>query len=149
VSTSAQAPAPPRDAIEGWLIDWIAKELGMAPAEIETSKSLLDYSLSSVTAMMLVGDLEEWLGLTLPPTLVWDYPSIAAIADYLVEQAGSPSADVAAGTEPVIGREMAGDRNGQPGSGADLYASLDRMSDEEVDALLSRMMADQNAGASS
>jgi acyl carrier protein len=146
VSTSAEAPAPPRDRIEGWLIDWIAKELGMPPAEIETSKSLLDYSLSSVTAMMLVGDLEEWLGLTLPPTLVWDYPSIAAIADYLVELVGSPSADVAAGTEPANGRETAADRHG---TGADLDASLDRMSDEEVDALLSRMMADQNAGASS
>jgi acyl carrier protein len=142
VSTSAEAPAPSRGTIEAWLIDWIAKELGMPPAEIETSKSLLDYSLSSVTAMMLVGDLEEWLGLTLPPTLVWDYPSIAAIADYLVEQVASPSAGVAAGTEPVNGRETAG-------AGADVYASLDRMSDEEVDALLSRMMADQNAGASS
>ena len=121
MSTSAQAPSPPRDTIEAWLIDWIAKELGMPPAEIETSKSLLDYSLSSVTAMMLVGDLEEWLGLTLPPTLVWDYPSIAAIADYLVELAASPSADVAADTEPVIGRESAG--RFRPGTGADVYAS--------------------------
>ncbi len=141
MSMPAEAPAPPRAEIEGWLIDWIAKELGMPPAEIVTSKSLLDYSLSSVTAMMLVGDLEEWLGLTLPPTLVWDYPSIAAIADYLVELAGSPSADVAAGNGTADGRETAG-------TGAELYASLDRMSDEEVDALLSRMMADQNAGAS-
>ena len=144
MSTSAEAPAPSRGTIEEWLIDWIAKELGMPPAEIETSKSLLDYSLSSVTAMMLVGDLEEWLGLTLPPTLVWDYPSIAAIADYLVEQVGSPSAVVAAGTE--AGRQTAADG---PARSADLYASLDRMSDEEVDALLNRMMADQNAGASS
>lgn len=142
MSISAEAPAPSRSSIEGWLIDWIAKELGMQPAEIETSKSLLDYSLSSVTAMMLVGDLEEWLGLTLPPTLVWDYPSIAAIADYLVGLVDSASADVAAGAGPANGREAAG-------AGADVYASLDRMSDAEVDALLSRMMADQNAGASS
>ena len=75
-----------KDSIAEWLVRWIAKELGLPADEIETEKSLLDYSLSSVTAMMLVGDLEEWLGLTLPPTLVWDFPSIAAIADYLTEQ---------------------------------------------------------------
>jgi acyl carrier protein len=63
--------------------EWIARELGLPVEEIEASKSLLNYSLSSVTAMMLVGDLEERLGLTLPPTLVWDYPSIEAIVDYL------------------------------------------------------------------
>jgi acyl carrier protein len=149
VSIPVEAPAPSRGSIEEWLICWIAKELGMPPEGIETSKSLLDYSLSSVTAMMLVGDLEEWLGLTLPPTLVWDYPSIAAIADYLTEQVGSSPAAVSAATEPGNGRPMDGEPNGRPAAGADLYASLDRLSDQEVDALLSRMMAEQNAGASS
>ncbi len=70
MSNPVEAPAPSRGSIEEWLIDWIAKELGMPPAEIETSKSLLDYSLSSVTAMMLVGDLEEWLGAD-PPARPW------------------------------------------------------------------------------
>ena len=85
----SQAQAPSKDSITEWLVQWIAKEMGLPTVEIETDKSLLNYSLSSVTAMMLVGDLEEWLGLTLPPTLVWDYPSIAAIADYLMEQLGT------------------------------------------------------------
>ena len=86
----------------------------MPPEGIETSKSLLDYSLSSVTAMMLVGDLEEWLTLTLPPTLVWDYPSIAAIADYLIEQVGSAAADAPAGTEAVNGRRRTSSRTADP-----------------------------------
>jgi acyl carrier protein len=147
VTIPVEAPAPTRGSIEAWLIRWIAKELGLPPETIETSKSLLDYSLSSVTAMMLVGDLEEWLGLILPPTLVWDYPSIAAIADYLMEQVGSRSADVLAGTESGTGEEGAGDLLGRPGAGAGLYASLDQLSDEEVDALLGRMMANGGAGA--
>ena len=88
----SQAAARSKGSITEWLVEWIARELGLPPAEIETDKSLLNYSLSSVTAMMLVGDLEEWLGLTLPPTLVWDYPSIDAIADYLIEQLGTPVA---------------------------------------------------------
>jgi acyl carrier protein len=124
---SRLAQAPTRGLIEGWLIRWIARELGLPSEEIETGKSLLDYSLSSVTAMMLVGDLEEWLGLTLPPTLVWDYPSIADIADALMEQIGSQPADVPAG------------------SGS--FPSIDGLTDQEVDALLNRMMADERAGA--
>ena len=144
--TPAQAPAPPRDSIEEWLIEWIAKELGMPPAEIETSKSLLNYSLSSVTAMMLVGDLEEWLGLTLPPTLVWDYPSIAAIADYLMEQVGSPAADAPAGTGAADGRQTAGElgRHGRRAVCLPRSACPTR----RWSALLNRMMADENAGAS-
>ena len=54
---SRLAQAPTRGLIEGWLIRWIARELGLPSEEIETGKSLLDCSLSSVTAMMLVGDL--------------------------------------------------------------------------------------------
>jgi acyl carrier protein len=139
----AQDQAPSRESIEDWLIRWIAKELGLPTGEIETSKSLLNYSLSSVTAMMLVGDLEEWLGLTLPPTLVWDYPSIAAIADYLTEQVGSSAAAAPAGAG--AGSALA-NGNGQAGAGAEPYPSLDGLSDQEVDALLSRMMADDRAG---
>jgi acyl carrier protein len=127
-----------RESIEDWLIHWIGKELGMAPGEIQVSKSLLDYSLSSVTAMMLVGDLEEWLGLTLPPTLVWDYPSISAIADYLVEQSGDIPADAAA--TAGAGLVDAPSSPAPAGSGLDRFSSLDDMSDQEVDALLSRMM---------
>ena len=124
-----------RGSLEEWLIGWIAKELDLAPSEIETSKSLLNYSLSSVSAMMLVGDLEEWLGLTLPPTLVWDYPSIAAIADYLMEQ-----------LEASSGLEAGDGLSGRAGAGADRFAALDGMSDQEVDALLDQMMAEQGAG---
>jgi len=139
---SLELQTPTRESIEAWLIGWIAKELGLPAGEIERGKSLLDYSLSSVTAMMLVGDVEEWLELTLPPTLVWDYPSIAAIADFLIEQLGTSTA----GRGPVDGEWAGGDLDGRAGSEAERLASLDGLSDEEVDALLSRMMADPGAG---
>ena len=137
-----------RESIEEWLIDWIARELGLPPNEIQTSESLLNYSLSSVTAMMLVGDLEEWLGLTLPPTLVWDYPSIAAIADALTEQVSSKPADVPAGTVYPSGAVSTGDLVNQAGAEAGLLQSLDGLSDQEVDALLSRMISDERLAPS-
>ncbi len=129
----SQAPARSKDSITAWLVEWIAKELGLPATEIETDKSLLNYSLSSVTAMMLVGDLEEWLGLTLPPTLVWDYPSIDSIADYLIEQlsASATSSPLGNGAVMSIDRPVAAPQ-----------LALDDMSDQEVTALLERMMAE-------
>jgi acyl carrier protein len=135
----ANCLAPSRETIEDWLTRWIAKELGMPPGDIEADKSLLNYSLSSVTAMMLVGDLEEWLHLTLPPTLVWDYPSIAAIADYLTEQLGAASAPASNGVAAH------GDGLGSIGAGAAPTDALDAMSDQEVTALINRMMAEGHA----
>jgi acyl carrier protein len=140
----SQAPARSKDSITDWLVQWIARELALPPVEIETDKSLLNYSLSSVTAMMLVGDLEEWLGLTLAPTLVWDYPSIDAIADHLIEQLGIP----VTGTLSSNGAVTSANRPDPPGTGAAPMSPLDDMSDQEVTALLNQLIADERAGAS-
>lgn len=121
-----------KQEISAWLVDWIANELKMKPEEIETERSLLEYSLSSVTATILVGDIEDWLDLRLPPTLVWDYPSIDAMSDHLVSE-------MAAGTED--GRTAAlptGEPEGERDA-AQLLENLDKLSEEEVDALLKEL----------
>jgi hypothetical protein len=46
----------------------------------------------------------------------------------------------------MMGRVAGGELVGPAGAGAERVASLDRLSDQEVDALLSQMMADQRAG---
>jgi acyl carrier protein len=129
VTATANTPSRPRQEIADWLIDWIAKELKMSADEIEPARSLLDYSMSSLTATILVGDLEDSLELRLPPSLVWDYPSIDAMTDFLVEQvarkAATPTSPAAIGT-------------GATQDAKRLLDGLDQLSDEEVDALLSR-----------
>jgi acyl carrier protein len=117
-------PAASKPEIVAWLIDWIAKEMEMPTAEIDTGHSLLDYSMSSVTAMILVGDLEDWLDLTLSPTLVWDYTSIDAMTDHLLEQVSEGSSTVAAAPTKDVGQ---------------MLEDLDGLSDEEVDALLKQL----------
>jgi acyl carrier protein len=121
------------DDITAWLVDWIARELTMPAGEIDTARSLLDYSLSSVTATILVGDLEDWLDLRLPPTLVWDYPSIDAITTHLRDQlAGGTAPDGAAPEDTAL--DDAADA-------ARLLENLDTLSEEEIDALLRRLEA--------
>lgn len=117
--------ARPPAALTAWISRWVAEELGLAAAEVEPDRPFLSYGLNSIQAMMLVGDLETHLGRPLPPTLVWDHPTVAALAAHLADQ---PSADIP-GTPAAI-----------PADAAALLAQLDDLPDDQVDALLRQYM---------
>ena len=117
-----------REEISAWLVSWAANELEIAKGEIETARSLLEYSLSSVTATILVGDLEDWLDLRLPPTLVWDYPSIDAMTDHLMSQLAGGATTAAASPNATEATDA-----------TSLLDNLDNLSEEEIDALLKQL----------
>lgn len=71
------------EAIQGWLIDKLAEVLEIEPSQIDISQDFEEYGLESAEAINLSGDLEEYLGSRLPPTLLWDYQNIEALAQYL------------------------------------------------------------------
>ena len=90
---SAHSTTPPStEAIEDWLIAHIAQAAKMDPADVDPRDAFADYGLSSIAAVGLSGDLEDWLGLRLPTTLVWDYPTIQSLAEYLSEQVSAKQA---------------------------------------------------------
>jgi len=70
-------------AIEKWLIDQLSATLGLPAQEIDIHQPFASFGLDSAQAVGLAGDLEEWLNRTLPPTLIWDYPTIESLAAYL------------------------------------------------------------------
>ncbi|VEP13515.1 7-keto-8-aminopelargonate synthetase-like enzyme [Hyella patelloides LEGE 07179] len=84
---------PTREAIEGWLIDKIADSLEIKPHEIDVQKDFADYGLDSVEAINISGELENYLGCRLSPTLLWDYQSIEALAKYLATPPDNNSFD--------------------------------------------------------
>ena len=69
--------------IEAWLAKAIAKSLRIDPAQIDPARPFADYGIDSVAAVELSGDLEDWLGKKIAPTVVWDYPTITLLAAYL------------------------------------------------------------------
>ncbi len=75
-------------AIEAWLVSRLSGLLGLDPAEIDIRQPFASYGLDSAQSVSLAGELETWLGRTLPPTLVWDYPTIEALARHLASEAG-------------------------------------------------------------
>ncbi|MEK8016255.1 MAG: SDR family NAD(P)-dependent oxidoreductase [Candidatus Parabeggiatoa sp.] len=74
------------ETIQAWLLTQISQQLKIAPSEIDIREPLAGYGLDSVTAVRLSGELETRLGRQLSPTLIYDYPSIQALAQYLVEE---------------------------------------------------------------
>merc|ERR1719399_1538782 len=58
--------------------------------DIEVDTPLMQAGLTSNTAVTLRDELSQDLpGINLPPTLLFDYPSITGIADFIVEKAQS------------------------------------------------------------
>ena len=74
---------PSADAIVAWLTERISGPLGIRPDEVDTKKPLAGYGLGSLQAVQLASELEQWLGVKLPPTLAYDYPTIDALAHVL------------------------------------------------------------------
>ncbi|UFP94732.1 acyl carrier protein [Gloeobacter morelensis] len=56
------------------------------PEDIDLRQPLGSYGLSSVQALVLLGKLEKQVGFALSPTVLWNYPTIQALAGWLVEE---------------------------------------------------------------
>jgi 8-amino-7-oxononanoate synthase len=80
LSTTAKA-----EAIQGWLIDKLAEVLEIEPNQIDVGQDFEEYGLESAEAINLSGDLEDYLSCRLPPTLLWEYQNIEALAQHLAQ----------------------------------------------------------------
>ena len=70
----------------------LRKLLTVAPEGLDAKEPLSNYGLSSMTGMMLSGDIEEWLGLKLDPAVAWEYPTIETLAHYLSKEVAAQQA---------------------------------------------------------
>src|SRR5437763_7413364 len=75
------------NSFSAWLVARLAEVLGVSPQDIDIREPFTNYGLTSRDAVGLSGDLEEWLGRRLSPTLAYEYPNIEALARHL---AGEP-----------------------------------------------------------
>ncbi len=73
-----------------WLTAKVAGYLKVAPHTIDIDTPLADCGIDSVMAMTLCADLECEKGFAVDTTIVWDHPTIDAIATYLIAQRASP-----------------------------------------------------------
>jgi 8-amino-7-oxononanoate synthase len=77
--------------IETWLGNWLREKRQLPTTEIDTQQSFADYGLNSLEIVTLTGDLEKWLGESVSPTLIWDYPSLKGLAVHLSKEVPAPA----------------------------------------------------------
>jgi acyl carrier protein len=78
-----RATAAPHARIEHWLVDYVAKIARQDAAAVDVERPFSHYDLDSIATVEMTADIEDWLGVRLEPTLIWDYPTIAGLASYL------------------------------------------------------------------
>lgn len=110
------------------LTGMVSKSLHIDAQDIDIHRPLPRYGLDYIDAVALAGDIEEWLNIELPTTLLWDYQTVSAIAGFIETQMGSMSRGHARLTLP------------HPDPSAHAGDPLDRLGDEQIDALLMRLI---------
>ncbi|MEO1394345.1 MAG: acyl carrier protein [Cyanobacteria bacterium J06634_5] len=72
------------EEVKDWIVSYLANLLEISPDEIEIDVSFDIYGLDSSAAIGLTGELEDWLGKEVDPTLLYDYPTVEALVEYLI-----------------------------------------------------------------
>ena len=76
--------AKTQEEVQGWIIQWLEDNAGVLRETIELDKPFADYRLDSLTAVEFSEDVEEWLGIQLTVTVLWNHPTISKMTQYLV-----------------------------------------------------------------
>ncbi|HTN85588.1 MAG TPA: type I polyketide synthase, partial [Sorangium sp.] len=126
---AAEIPARPR-MLEAHLREQLGHVLRIAPSRIDPEAPLGGMGLDSLMSLELRNRLEASLGLRLPATLAFRYPTVAALVGRLAELLDLP---VAAPAAPPADDAAALDTV--------LVESVKQLSEEEAEALLAERLA--------
>ncbi len=106
----ADQPRWPEHRLRAWLREALSRHTGLSIDDIDSRRPLAEYGLDSQVSVQIAGELESTLGRPLAPTLVWDYPTIDAIAAHLSEdppRLAASGSSTSAGKTPAPARDDA------------------------------------------
>ncbi|WP_395807163.1 acyl carrier protein [Archangium minus] len=66
-----------------WMCNYLARKLGIPSEQVDTKKTFDSFGLDSAEAVRMVGDLEDFVGHRLSPSLPYKYPTIDALSQHL------------------------------------------------------------------
>lgn len=96
---SVTRPAIDIATVRAWLLERAATVLGVPANSLPADADLAYYGMNSVSAMRLVGELEDWLHVSLPQNLLWEQPSIDQLAAYIATLGPAAAAPE---TRPIV-----------------------------------------------
>jgi acyl-CoA synthetase (AMP-forming)/AMP-acid ligase II/acyl carrier protein len=112
-------PRERRHAIEKHLRREVGRALGIPWLHIDSNQPLGRYGLASLQGSELVARLEDLLGLRLPATMVYNYPTVADISAFLSDRMAPQAAAARSERSAIELSELAGE--------------LDRLSEVEME----------------
>ncbi len=71
---------------QDWLIEKIAHRLGVQPSDVPPEQYFDELDLDSTEALILAGEMENWLGFELGTTALWYHPTIKDLAAHIAEE---------------------------------------------------------------
>jgi polyketide synthase 12/myxalamid-type polyketide synthase MxaB len=116
-----------REFLAGYVRTLVANVLNLdAPESLDLQQPLNETGLDSLMAVEIRNALSRGLGHALPVALVFHYPTIQAIADYLTEEIGT--------VEPgTVAEDKVDDR-------AAMFSEIEQLSESEADESLARLV---------
>lgn len=66
-----------------WLATRIAARVKTTPEKLDINQPFSSFGLDSLSAVRLAGEISDYLGRSIPPTLAYEYPTIALLAQHL------------------------------------------------------------------
>jgi acyl transferase domain-containing protein/NADPH:quinone reductase-like Zn-dependent oxidoreductase/aryl carrier-like protein len=95
-------------SIEGKLRDSLAAALYLRPEDVDLTRPFVEQGLDSVVGVEWVRSLNATFRLNIAVTKLYDYSNIRALAVFVEEQLGRPSAAAASGPAPARHRDTVG-----------------------------------------
>jgi acyl carrier protein len=125
---TAAKPEDRRALLLGHLQQQIGQVLRMGASQIEPTVSLGSLGLDSLMGLEIRNRLEASLGLTLPATMAWTYPTLAALTTHLAEKMVLPLEEAPASAQ--TGNDELAQAAGR----------IAHLSDDEMEALLMKKL---------
>ena len=72
-----------QEQISQWIKSYLADLLEVESEKIDENYEFERFGINSSAAVSLVGDLEEWLGFELSPSLFFEFNTIAQVSAHL------------------------------------------------------------------
>ncbi|MGW4669364.1 beta-ketoacyl synthase N-terminal-like domain-containing protein [Streptomyces sp. NPDC004324] len=87
-----ETPATTSEDVRAWLTSAVAEAAGLAPSAVAPERPIAEFGLGSRQLVTLAANLSAWLGTPLEPSLVFNHPTIAAIAETVLGEGPDPAA---------------------------------------------------------
>jgi acyl carrier protein len=139
----AAQPDQRQGILDSYVVKQVAGTLKLAVASLDTQETLTNLGLDSLMALELKNRIEADLGVVVPMVQLLQGPTTAQLAvlvsDKLAE-AGAVEAMPASAVPATDSRPLDDRPDGE--NAAQLLATLDQLSDEQVDTLLNELLAE-------